>query len=88
MCPFCGKEIKPKDNHHIYSCKERKDELSKEEIKLKYLQYNYGENILDDVCNDYLNLYSLPMLKEKYKNIDSKSIFFLLSLKNIPKRSI
>jgi hypothetical protein len=88
MCPFCGKELNQYDRRHIYKCKMRDMNLTKEQIKLKYLQFNFGDNILDDVCNDYEHLYSLPMLREKYDNIDSKAVFFLLKLRNIKPRTI
>ena len=86
-CPFCGL-ILSNGGRHIYTCKENKENLTKEEIKLRFLQYNFGENILNDICNDYKKLYSLPMLQKKYKGIDNKSIIFLLNLNNIPIRSI
>lgn len=62
--------------------------LSKEEIKLIFLQYNYGDNILQDVCKDYEQLYSLPMLKEKYNGLDYKSILFLVSIGGLKPRTI
>jgi len=86
ICPFCGKELNQYNGRHIYKCKMRDMNLTKEQIKLKYLQFNFGDNILDDVCNDYEHLYSLPMLREKY-SIDSKSVCFLLKLKNIKPRT-
>ena len=86
-CPFCGL-ILTNGGRHIYSCKENKENLTKDQIKLKFLKYNFGNNILENVCNDYKNLYSLPMLKEKYEGIDNKSVSFLLSLKNEKLRSI
>lgn len=86
-CPFCNLKL-INGGKHIYTCKKRDFNLTKEQIKLKFLEYNFGENILENICSDYQNLYSLPMLKEKYNGIDNKSILFLLSLKNIPIRSI
>lgn len=86
-CPFCGLKLVSGGNH-IYRCKHRDLNLSKDEIKLKFLEHNFGSDILNNVCSDYMNLYSLPMLKEKYNGIDNKSIYFLLSLKNIKPRNI
>ena len=86
-CPFCGLVL-TNGGRHIYSCKENKENLTKEQIKLKFLEYNFGNNILENVYNDYKNLYSLQMLKEKYEGIDNKSVSFLLSLKNEKLRSI
>lgn len=86
-CPFCELKL-TNGGRHIYTCKKRNISLTKEQIKLKFLQYNFGENILENICNDYQKLYSLPMLNKKYNGIDNKSIIFLLSLKNIPIRSI
>lgn len=85
-CPFCGLKL-ISGGRHIYTCKHRNLSLNKENIKLTYIKYNFGESILEDICNDYQNLYSLPMLKEKY-DIDNKSIEFLLSLNNIHIRNI
>lgn len=86
-CPFCGLKL-TNGGIHIYTCKKRDFNLTKEQIRLKFLEYNFGENILENICNDYLNLYSLPMLNKKYNGIDNKSIYFLLSLKNIHIRNI
>lgn len=86
-CPFCGLKL-TNGGRHIYSCKKRDFSLNKDQIKLKYIQYNFGNNILDNICNDYENLYSLPMLKTKYNGIDNKSIIFLLNIRNIKIRNI
>lgn len=87
FCPFCGKELNRNGVHHIYSCSSNTNLTDKDEIRLAYLKYNFGENIMDNVITDYQNLYSLPMLKEKY-NIDYKSIIFLLKKNNIEIRNI
>lgn len=87
ICPFCEKEMNRNDVKHIYFCDERDKKLTKDEIKLKYIKYNFGENIDKKIIDDYLNLYSLPMLKEKY-DIDYKSVQFILKLNNIEIRSI
>lgn len=87
ICPFCKKEMNRNDVKHIYFCSERDKNLSKDEIKLKYLKYNFEEEIDNKIINDYLNLYSLPMLKEKY-GIDYKSIQFILKINDVKIRSI
>ena len=85
-CPFCNLLLTNGGNH-IYHCKQRDKNLTKDEIKLKYIQHNFGIDILENVITDYQNLYSLPMLMNKY-NIDSKSVYFLLDLKQIPHRTM
>lgn len=88
-CPFCGKILEPyKISGHIYRCPEIKDKnITKDEIKYQYLLCNYGKITIDNIIEDYKNLFSLPMLKEKY-NIDSKSVVFLLDFLKISKRNI
>ena len=73
--------------HHIYNCNANKSLLTKEEIKLKYIIHNFGEEITKKIIDDYTNLCSLPMIKDKY-GIDYKSILFILSLNNIRIRDI
>lgn len=86
ICPFCEKELTPNNARHIYYCEKRDTTLSKEEIRLKYIERIINGKI-DDLIVDYNNLYSLPMLREKYE-IDYKSILFILDMFNIKKRSI
>ena len=87
ICPFCGKELNRNGIHHIYKCKENKEIKNKDEIRLTYLKFNFGEDIDKKIVEDYSNLYSLPMLKERYE-IDYKSITFLLKLNGIEIRNI
>lgn len=87
ICPFCGKEMHRCGIHHIYICKDNESISDKNEIRLKYLKFNFGEDIDKNIIQDYNNLYSLPMLNEKY-GIDNKSILFILELNKINIRSI
>lgn len=84
-CPFCGL-ILTNGGRHIYTCSKNK-QLSKEEIKIIYIKHIFGNAIVDDVCRDYLNLYSMPMLKEKY-GTDFNTIRFILNYKGIDIRSV
>lgn len=84
-CPFCGLTL-TSGGRHIYTCGKSR-ELTKEEIKLIYIKHVFGDNIVDEVCDDYLNLYSLPMLRDKY-GTDFKTILFILDYKGIEKRSL
>jgi len=88
-CLWCGKKINKLDNNHIYRCEKRPKELTNDEVKLKYIAYklNSDESIIQNIIDDYTNLYSLPMLHNKY-GIDSKSVYFILNYYNIPIRTI
>lgn len=89
ICLWCGKKINKLDGNHIYRCEKRPKELTNAEVRLKYIAYklNADENIIQNIINDYINLYSLPMLYNKY-GIDYKSVYFILNYYNIPIRSI
>lgn len=87
ICPFCGKDINIHDGNHIYKCKLKPIEISKKDARLKFIEYNIGKETIEEIINNYNNLWSLPMLKEKY-NLDFKSICFILKYYNIPIRTI
>jgi len=78
--------MSPYNTRLIYICQKRDVNLTKEEIRMEYIKYNMNGNI-DSLIQDYNNLFSLPMLKEKYC-IDYKSILFILNFFNIKIRSI
>lgn len=86
ICPFCKKELNALGSHLLY-CKYVPKELSKEEIKIKSLEYNLPNKSSKQLIEDYNNLYSLPDLREKY-DLDFKNILFVLKYYNIPTRSI
>ena len=86
ICPFCGIELNPCNVKHIYYCKENKTINDKNEIRLRYLEYNFGKDGIQNILEDYQNLFSLPMLKEKY-GIDFKSVIFLTDYYGIHKRT-
>lgn len=88
VCPFCGKICK-RLGTHFYVCKNLQDKTKDEIhiINLKYLSNN--ENIIEDICNDYKNLYSLPDLYKKYgKAAASNHVLWILKYKDIPARDI
>lgn len=83
ICPFCEKKVKP--GKHIYFC--CNDDLSKDEIKFKYIEFNFPEiSNKDQLIKEYTNS-SLPEIRDKY-GIDFKSTIFLLEYFNIKKRNI
>lgn len=87
-CPFCNKELKPNGiAAHLNKCKKRPLDLSKVEIRKLYFIHNFGENIFSNVINDYNNLFSLPMLKEKY-GLCYRAIYEILDMFNIPHRDM
>lgn len=86
ICPFCGKKMNRNATHHIYTCKENKEIINKDDIKYEYIIFNYGKEIINMMINDYINLSSLPMLKEKYC-IDFKSILFVLKYNKVKIRN-
>lgn len=85
-CPFCGVEVKK--SPHIYHCKENKEKLNKNEIKFKYLKFNFSKinkELLKSLYIDEKN--SLPDISKKF-DIDVKSICFLLDYFGIKIRTI
>lgn len=86
ICPFCGKKMNRNATHHIYTCKENKEIINKDDIKYEYIVFNYGKEIINMIINDYINLSSLPMLKEKYC-IDFKTILFVLKSNKVKIRN-
>ncbi len=85
-CPFCKKENK---KHHFLYCKDKPINLKNDELKFKYIKYNF------DYISNENNLYKEYMIKRKSLpdlfnefGIDFKSIGFLLNYFNIKKRTI
>lgn len=87
VCPFCKKELNCNAIHHVYKCKSIPTGLTKDEIKELYYKFNFGDTIYEDIIRDYQNLYSLPMLKEKY-GLCYRSINYILNKFSIPIRNI
>lgn len=87
VCPFCKKELNCNAVHHVYKCKSIPVGLTKDEIKELYYKFNFGDTIYEDVIRDYQNLYSLPMLKEKY-GLCYRSIIYILNKFSIPIRNM
>ena len=84
-CPFCKNKVEP--SRHIYTCKENAVSLSKEEIKFRYLQYNFPELTKELLIELYIeDNQSLPDIRKCY-GIDFKSILFLLDHYAIKKRT-
>jgi len=77
-CPFCNKEIG--GSSHIYKCKQKLINLTKEDIKFQYIQKNCNHEITKDLIEDlYINQqYSLPDFKEKFE-FDFKTTQFLIT---------
>ena len=86
-CPFCKRELSYSAIGHIYKCKEKPNDLTKDDIKEIYYKFNYGDDIFENIIRDYNNLYSLPMLKDKYC-IGYKAVYYILNKYNIPIRNI
>ena len=86
ICPFCKKKMNRNGVGHFYKCKENVKITYKEDIRYEYIIFNYGKETINSIIDDYRQLFSLPMLKEKY-NIDFKSILFILKYNNIKIRS-
>ena len=89
-CCFCDKELKQQSaGPHLNPCGRKHGFFDKEEIKLKYIRYNFKEiSEKETLIEEYeKNLLSFPMLKDKYQ-IDSKSVAFLLDYYKIKKRNI
>ncbi|MFA5999993.1 MAG: hypothetical protein WC783_03390 [Candidatus Paceibacterota bacterium] len=85
-CPFCKRYLKGGSNH-IYYCNKKPINLTKNDIKYKFIKYHFPEISKKDVILYEYSLMSLPDLKRKY-NIDYKSIQFLLKYFNIHIRGI
>jgi len=86
ICPWCGYKSN-RIAQHVLTCKHIPKELTKEEIKFKTLEFNLGKETINFICNDYLNLSSLPELRDKYK-LDFKNIQFILKQCNIVLRTM
>ena len=85
-CPWCGLSYK-KLYLHMKQCCNKQQGLSDDQIKLESLKAIVGENFLDQLIEDYNNLYSLTDLRKKY-NIDLKSICWCLNYCNVKIRNI
>lgn len=86
QCPYCHNNYK-RLGTHFYCCEKLKNK-TQDEIHIINLQFQTNNvNIIDDVCNDYKNLYSLPDLKNKY-NLCFKHLQWILKYKNIHIRNI
>lgn len=86
QCPYCHNNYK-RLGTHFYCCEKLKNK-TQDEIHIINLQYQTNNvNIINDVCNDYENLYSLPDLKNKY-GLCYKHLGWILNYKNIYIRNI
>lgn len=84
-CPFCFNVTN--NSPHIYKCKEKPIDVSKEEVKYLFLKYNFPEiSKLEVLKKCYIDeKLGLPQIKEIY-GIDYKSILSLLEFHEIKKR--
>ena len=65
-CKYCGKETE-RINRHIDFCKEIPIEMTKDEAFIEIVKYNFGDEIIKNVVNDYSkNNLSLPDILKKY----------------------
>lgn len=64
-CKFCGKEVE-RINRHLDFCKFIPSGMSKDEAFIEEIKYNFGDNIVEKVVNDYVNNLSLPDIYKKY----------------------
>ena len=64
-CKFCGKETE-RINRHIDFCKFIPSGMSKDDVFIEEIKYNFGDNIIEQVINDYNNNSSLPDIYKKY----------------------
>lgn len=86
LCPFCKKN-KYHASHLYFCAKQHGIILSNDDIKFKYIKYNYPKINKNILYKEYIsNKKSLPDIRKKYK-LDYKSILFLLSYWNIKNRS-
>ena len=58
ICPFCQKEIGTLGKHLLH-CKNIIEGLSKDEIKIKAIEYNLPNKTSKNLIEDYNNLFSL-----------------------------
>ena len=86
-CPFCNIEIL-RPVQHLKACNLRPEGLTVDELKVEYYKRNFGTDIIDAVKHDYAhNLYSLPMIKEKY-GLSFRAITFILTYSAIQIRNM
>ena len=52
-CPFCKRELSYSAIGHIYKCKEKPNDLTKDDIKEIYYKFNYGDDIFENIIRDY-----------------------------------
>lgn len=88
-CPFCKNRLNRHDGLHIYRCKKNDKNLNKNEIKFKYISFNFpvisNKNTL---FNEYvIKSKSLPDIKKEF-NINYKNVLFLLDYHDIKKRTM
>ena len=87
-CPFCEREF-GKGNPHIYKCKKRPIDKTKDEIKFEFYKFNFPEVSSKEVLfKEHIeNNMSLPELREKYE-LDFKAIQWLMRYFGIKWRTI
>lgn len=86
-CFICHKELSAHGHNHVNICA-KSMQLTKDEIRFKYIQYNFPEISTHDILYElYITkLNSLPDIQKLY-GIDFKSICFLLTYYKIPIRN-
>ena len=64
-CKFCGKEITSLSGH-LRFCKSIPSGLTKEELFIEEVKYNFGDDIVENVIQYYSDDHSLPDIYKKY----------------------
>lgn len=83
-CPYCGNEYA----HLLSHMKKCGNSLPLNVIEMDSLKARYGNNIIKNICDEYVNKnYSLPMFHKKY-GMNPEHVFKILDFNNIKHRSL
>lgn len=86
-CKYCGKEFNV-IGKHINNCKCLPNEKTTDEVFIELFKYNYGEDFLEKVIEDYsINNLSLPDILKKY-GLTYHYTQKIMSICGIPLRTI
>ena len=86
-CKYCGK-ITERINRHIDFCKNAPTGMTKDEIFIEQIKFNFGNDVIDKVIYDYsINNLSLPDIYKKY-GLSYHYTQKIMSINGIPLRGI
>jgi len=87
-CPFCKQKFNG-GSPHIYKCKKRPLNKTKDEIKFEFYKYNFPKISNKEILyKEYIiKKHSLPELRKKFK-LDFKAILWLITYFNIKQRNL